>query len=244
MSQRLRPAILTALALSLAIGVIAYGQRGEAQQQQGQAVDLSTKNVSYAVGYDIGRKYQQLGVEVNPNQLTAGLRAALTDAKPRLSEKRINQTLRGFKQKLVRQQRQKQKQQSQKQTRASEQFLQQNKKKPGVKVTDSGLQYKVLSEGSGQSPAAEDQVTVHYTGKLLSGKVFDSSRKRGRPATFGVSQVIPGWTEALQMMKPGAKYKLWIPAELAYGQQSKGPIKAGSTLVFTVELLKVNRRGN
>jgi FKBP-type peptidyl-prolyl cis-trans isomerase FklB len=124
---------------------------------------------------------------------------------------------------------------------AGQTFLEQNKTKEGVKVTASGLQYKVNTSGSGKSPAPGDQVTVHYTGKLLDGTVFDSSVERGEPITFGVSEVIPGWTEALQLMKEGDKWTLYIPYNLGYGERGAGPqIPPYSTLVFDVELIKVN----
>ena len=120
-------------------------------------------------------------------------------------------------------------------------FLAENAKKEGVTSTDSGLQYEVLAKGDGASPSAEDSVTVHYTGTLIDGTVFDSSVERGTPATFGVSQVIPGWTEALQLMSVGDKWRLVIPSELAYGARGSGAkIKPNSTLVFEVELLKIN----
>jgi FKBP-type peptidyl-prolyl cis-trans isomerase len=240
MTTRQRMALFTGLSLSLAMGVIAYGQRGN--EGGASNLPLNTKNISYAIGYDIGRKYQQQEITINPNQLAAGLKHSLTDAKPRMSEKQIDRMLEAFRQRLMEQRRRQREQQASEQSKAGDQFLKKNAKKPGVQVTDSGLQYKVLEEGSGESPGPQDRVTVHYTGKLLSGKVFDSSRKRGQPATFGVNQVIPGWTEALQLMKPGAKYRLWIPSELAYGKQGAGEtIKPGATLMFTVELLKVSK---
>jgi FKBP-type peptidyl-prolyl cis-trans isomerase len=120
---------------------------------------------------------------------------------------------------------------------AAAKFLAENGKKPGVTTTASGLQYKVLTAGSGESPKATDEVTVNYRGTLLDGTEFDSSYKRGQPATFGVSRVIPGWTEALQLMKPGAKYQLFIPPQLAYDMRSRPPIPPGSMLIFDVELL-------
>jgi FKBP-type peptidyl-prolyl cis-trans isomerase len=123
---------------------------------------------------------------------------------------------------------------------AGDDFLAENKDKEGIQVTDSGLQYKVIEEGSGESPQATDQVTVHYTGKLIDGNVFDSSVQRGEPTQFGVNQVIPGWVEGLQLMKPGAKYEFFIPQELAYGEQgSQGAIPPFSALIFEVELIKV-----
>lgn len=121
-----------------------------------------------------------------------------------------------------------------------EEFLAENKKKDEIQITASGLQYRVITEGSGDSPTATDQVTVHYTGKLIDGKVFDSSVQRGEPAQFGVNQVIPGWVEGLQLMKPGAKYEFFIPQELAYGEQgSQGAIPPFAALIFEVELIKV-----
>jgi FKBP-type peptidyl-prolyl cis-trans isomerase FklB len=123
----------------------------------------------------------------------------------------------------------------------SEKFLLENKSKDGVKTTASGLQYKVISEGTGKSPTTADRVTVHYTGKLTDGTVFDSSVQRGQPATFRVNQVIPGWTEALQMMQEGDKWTLFIPYSLGYGERGSPPqIPPFSTLIFEVELMKVN----
>ncbi|MCR9173076.1 MAG: FKBP-type peptidyl-prolyl cis-trans isomerase [bacterium] len=124
---------------------------------------------------------------------------------------------------------------------AGEKFLAENAKKPGVKVTESGLQYEVLKAGSGPKPSATSRVTVHYHGTTIDGAVFDSSVDRGEPATFGVNQVIKGWTEALQLMPKGAKYKLYIPQELAYGAtpQPGGPIEPYEALIFEVELLEI-----
>ena len=120
-------------------------------------------------------------------------------------------------------------------------FLAQNKTRPEVTTTASGLQYEVLQAGSGTSPKATDKVTVHYTGKNLDGSVFDSSVERGQPATFGLNQVIAGWTEGVQLMQPGAKYRFYIPSELAYGERGAGSdIAPGATLIFDVELISVN----
>jgi len=123
---------------------------------------------------------------------------------------------------------------------AGEAFLADNAKKDTVKVTNSGLQYEVIKEGTGRSPSASDKVTVHYKGTTLDGTVFDSSYKRGEPATFPLNQVIPGWTEGVQLMKEGAHYRFYIPADLAYGNRGAGPvIEPGATLVFEIELIKV-----
>ena len=124
---------------------------------------------------------------------------------------------------------------------AGDDFLAENKNKDNIKITESGLQYKVVEEGDGDEPKASDKVTVHYTGKLIDGTVFDSSISRGEPTQFGVNQVIPGWVEGLQLMKPGAKYEFYIPQDLAYGAQgSQGTIPPYSALIFEVELIKIN----
>ena len=121
-------------------------------------------------------------------------------------------------------------------------FLEKNKDVEGVKVTESGLQYQVVKEGDGLQPGPNDVVTVHYTGKLIDGTVFDSSVERGEPATFAVGQVIPGWVEGLQLMREGAAYRLFIPSNLAYGPHGTGPIQPNSTLIFDVQLLKVEKK--
>jgi FKBP-type peptidyl-prolyl cis-trans isomerase FklB len=123
---------------------------------------------------------------------------------------------------------------------AGEAFLAQNAEREGVETTESGLQYEVIEEGDGNNPTASDRVQVHYTGELINGDVFDSSRDRGQPVTFGLNQVIPGWTEGLQLMSEGARYKLYIPADLAYGPGGNQAIGPNETLIFDVELLAVN----
>lgn len=124
---------------------------------------------------------------------------------------------------------------------AGEKFLAENKQKPEIKVTTSGLQYQALTEGNGKAPSATDNVTVHYRGTTIDGTEFDSSYNRGAPATFPLNRVIPGWTEGLQLMKEGAKYRLFIPSQLAYGERGAGRhIGPNSALIFDVELIKVN----
>ena len=187
--------------------------------------------VSYSLGVSMGDQLRSNGIAaeaVNPQRLAQGVHDALsgkvkmTEADQNNITKLVRTSVEGA---------------AEANHQAAAKFLAENGKKPGVTTTASGLQYKVLTAGSGESPKASDEVTVNYRGTLLDGTEFDSSYKRGQPATFGVSRVIPGWTEALQLMKPGAKYQLFIPPQLAYDLRSRPPIPPGSMLIFEVELL-------
>ncbi|HKK44687.1 MAG TPA: FKBP-type peptidyl-prolyl cis-trans isomerase, partial [Balneolaceae bacterium] len=208
-------------------------------------VDLKTSidSVSYSMGYQNGKFLKQRGMtDIDPEVLRAGIEASLNEQKPKLSESEMQQVVRRYSMQ-ARQKAQKQKMaDSKKNQQKGEQFLAKNKDKEGVVTTDSGLQYKVLKEGSGVSPDSTDTVRVNYKGMLLDGTVFDSSEQHGQAAQFPLNRVIPGWTEGLQLMKEGAKYKFWIPGKLAYGQNPPPGSKIGpnQTLVFEVELLKVN----
>jgi FKBP-type peptidyl-prolyl cis-trans isomerase FklB len=206
-----------------------------AEDKPPQLKDLKDK-ASYSFGLNIGLNMHRQNVDLNVDAFMAGLKDALAERKPLLSEQEVRETMMAFQKQLQ----EKQTEMSKKNEAAGEKFLAENKTKEGVKTTASGLQYKVLKEGNGAQPKATDTVTVNYRGTLIDGTEFDSSYKRGQPATFPVSGVIKGWTEALQLMKVGSKYQLFIPANLAYGDRSPGPqIPAGSTLIFEVELLDV-----
>jgi FKBP-type peptidyl-prolyl cis-trans isomerase FklB len=226
-STLMRPFIIIAATLSLA--ATGFGA------DQPQLKDLKDK-VSYGIGLNIGSNFKKQGQELNPDALLAGVKDALSDKKPALTEAEIRETM----QEWSKQMQEKQKAVGEKNAADGAKFLAENKKKEGVKTTASGLQYKVLKEGTGAPPKDTDTVTVNYRGTLINGAEFDSSYKRGQPATFPVTGVIKGWTEALQMMKTGSKYQLFIPAELAYGDRAVGgDIAANSTLIFEVELLEV-----
>jgi FKBP-type peptidyl-prolyl cis-trans isomerase len=186
---------------------------------------------SYSLGVSMGAQLRSNGVAadaVNSQRLAQGVHDALT-GKVKLTEADQNNI-----QALVRTSVEGA---AEANHQAAAKFLAENGKKPGVITTASGLQYKVMAAGSGESPKASDEATVNYRGTLLDGTEFDSSYKRGQPATFQVSRVIPGWTEALQLMKPGAKYQLFIPPQLAYDLRSRPPIPPGAMLIFEVELL-------
>jgi FKBP-type peptidyl-prolyl cis-trans isomerase FklB len=191
--------------------------------------------VSYSIGMQIASNLIRQKVELNPDVLGAGVKEALA-GKPRLTPDQVKDIMAQFEKDTE----QKQKGAGEKNKSEGAKFLEENKKKPGVKTTASGLQYKVEKEGTGAQPKATDMVTVNYRGTLIDGTEFDSSYKRGQPATFPVNGVIKGWTEALQLMKQGSKYQLFIPSNLAYGERAMGPdIGPNSTLIFEVELQDV-----
>ena len=202
------------------------------QDKSPQLKDQKDK-VSYSVGLQIGFNLSRQKVDINPDVLAAGIKDALA-GKPQLNPDQIKEVMTTFEKDME----QKQKDAGEKNKTEGAKFLEENKKKEGVKTTASGLEYKVLKEGNGAQPKATDTVSVNYRGTLINGTEFDSSYKRGQPATFPVNGVIKGWTEALQLMKVGSKYQLFIPSSLAYGERAVSPdLGANSTLIFEVELL-------
>lgn len=191
--------------------------------------------MQYALGYQLGRDLA--AVELRPKDLQRGLEDGRSGAKARLSDEEMNTALAGLQERVNAQRSKAQAAELEKARTAGAAHLAANAKKPGVTTTDSGLQYRVITRGTGPTPTASDTVTVHYRGTFVDGNEFDSSHKRGEPATFPVGGVIPGWTEALQLMPVGSKFELAIPSELAYGMQ--GPL-AGQVLLFEVELLGIS----
>jgi FKBP-type peptidyl-prolyl cis-trans isomerase FklB len=207
----------------------------------GQPIPITPKEkVSYSLGLDLGRNFKQQEIEVDVKMLSRGLLDALQGSKLLMSEKDINETMEAFRQQMVTKQQARMKVLGQKNKQAGEQFLAENKTRPGVVTLPSGLQYKEITAGKGSTPKSTDTVTTHYRGTLIDGSEFDNSHTRGEPVTFEVSKVIPGWTEALQLMQVGAKWQLFVPASLAYGERSPGPeIPPNATLVFEIELLSI-----
>lgn len=192
--------------------------------------------LSYALGLSMAGNFIGSGIkELNINDFANGLRAVYEGAEQQMTFDEAKQTVTEFFTNL-------QQQAADDNERLGREYLEQNKNTEGVKVTASGLQYLVVKEGTGAQPGPNDVVTVHYTGKLIDGTVFDSSEERGEPATFAVGQVIPGWVEGLQLMKEGAAYRLFIPSNLAYGPHGTGPIQPNSTLIFDVQLIKVEKK--
>jgi FKBP-type peptidyl-prolyl cis-trans isomerase FklB len=200
--------------------------------------DLKAK-ASYSIGLNMARNLKAQSIDLDPDLIARGIKDGLA-GNPALTDAQVQEALTAFQQQAMAQQAEVQKAAAGKNLKASQEFLAANKQKPGVKTTASGLQYKVLKEGTGASPKATDTVKVNYRGTLLDGTEFDASAKHGGPAQFQVNQVIPGWTEALQLMKVGSKYQLFIPPDLAYGQRGAPPaIGPNSALIFDVELLGV-----
>ncbi len=192
--------------------------------------------LSYALGLSMGNNFKGSGVKsIDINDFAAGLRSVYEGAEPQMSAEEAKQVVTDYFTNL-------EQQMADDNERLGREYLAKNAKQEGVKVTASGLQYQVVKDGTGAQPGPNDVVTVHYTGRLIDGTVFDSSVERGEPATFAVGQVIPGWVEGLQLMREGAAWRLFIPSELAYGKHGTGPILPNSTLIFDVQLIKVDKK--
>lgn len=204
----------------------------------GEAPDLSSDaaKINYSVGYQIGGDFKTQGVEMQPELVIRGIQDALSDADPLMTPEDMRATMGELGKRITAEKNREKYMAKIRAEKANADFLITNAKKEGVVTTPSGLQYRVLEPGTGRTPRATDTVTVNYRGTLIDGKEFDSSYKRGKPATFRVDGVIAGWTEALQLMKVGAKWQLFIPHKLAYGE--KGPLR-DKTLIFDVELLSI-----
>lgn len=191
--------------------------------------------LSYALGLSMGQNFKGSGVDkLNADDFADALRAVYGEGTPAMTYDEAKQVVQEYFTNL-------QAKAGEMNAKAGKEYLANNAKEEGVKVTESGLQYLVVKEGNGKKPGPNDVVTVHYTGRLIDGTVFDSSVERGEPATFAVGQVIPGWVEGLQIMSEGSAYRLFIPSELAYGEHGTGPIQPNSTLIFDVQLLKVGK---
>jgi len=208
------------------------------------AADPSLKEtkdkLGYGIGLDMGKTFKKQGLEVSPEALLKGFKDGFSGAEPKISEDEIKATFMAVQQEMAKKQMEESSKASSKNQKEGADFLAANKKKPGIVTTASGLQYKVLTTGTGPKPVATSHVKTHYRGTLLDGTEFDSSYKRNEPAEFEVGQVIKGWTEALQMMPVGSKWQLFIPSELAYGERGAGgTITPNSTLIFEVELLGI-----
>jgi FKBP-type peptidyl-prolyl cis-trans isomerase FklB len=204
-----------------------------------EALDFQdeTTRINYSLGYQIGGDFKRQKIEMNAEAVVQGIRDALAGGEPKMPQPEMLQTLRDLKQKVVAEQQAQKKQRESEIVEAGKKYMEENAQKEGVVTTESGLQYKVIQEGTGASPGPTDKVTVNYRGTLIDGKEFDSSYKRNKPASFQVNGVIKGWAEGIQLMKEGGKMQFFIPPELGYGH--RGPL-AHQTLIFDVELLSVD----
>jgi FKBP-type peptidyl-prolyl cis-trans isomerase FklB len=209
-----------------------------------EKVELKTQKdkASYAIGLDMGNSLKKNEIDVNPDILFRGIKDAMSGGKQLLTEQEIKDVITALQKDLQAKQQEKMKVLAEKNKKEGESFLAENKKKDGIITLASGLQYKIIKNGGGKMPKATDSVTVNYRGTLIDGSEFDSSIKRGQPATFQVSGVIPGWTEALQLMREGSKWQLFIPSNLAYGERGAGgTIGPNAVLIFEVELISINK---
>ena len=223
--------LFTAVALVLLTGS-AYAEPQELKTEK--------EKLSYSMGVATGMQMKRQSIDVDADTFAKGLKDAVSGGTLMMTEQQVQETLMKFQQDMAAKQAEKTRLQAEANKKEGEAFLAENKKKEGVKTLPSGLQYKVITEGKGRTPKETDTVTTHYRGTLIDGTEFDSSHKRGQPATFPVKGVIKGWTEAVLLMKEGSKWQLFIPSELAYGERGAGQtIGPNATLIFDVELISI-----
>jgi FKBP-type peptidyl-prolyl cis-trans isomerase FklB len=224
--------LIAVLGILLLVGQVSAEERLVLKDQKDK--------ISYSIGMDIGNNLKKQSVDIDPDILAQGLKDAFSGGKTLLTEQEFHDTMTAFQKEFRAKQIERTKELAEKNKKEGEAFLAENKKKEGVITLPSGLQYKVIKEGTGNIPKLEDTVTVNYRGTLIDGTEFDSSYHRGQPATFPVKGVIGGWTEALQLMKVGSKWQLFIPPALAYGERGAGrDIGPNATLIFDIELLSI-----
>lgn len=233
---------LLAASVAAASLLVACAKKNDAAATEGGDNGLTTdaQKFGYAIGIDLGKSLQPVKEEVDVAALKAGLDDAANGVEPKMDDTAREEIKTTVAKKLQEKQLKDREEQATKNKDEGAKFLAENGKREGVKTTASGLQYEVITEGKGAHPKTTDTVTVHYKGTLINGEEFDSSYSRGQPVSFPLGNVIPGWTEGVQLMTPGSKYKLYIPSDLAYGERGAG-VKIGpnQTLIFEVELIAV-----
>lgn len=206
-----------------------------------KVLENEQEKVSYSFGLVLGKRMQNDLPELNVDVFMQGVKDAIQNKAPLLNDNEVAEVLSKFQRDMQQKQMENVQEISEKNQKVGQEFLAKNKDKEGVVTLESGLQYKVLTEGKGPQPSGADVVKVHYTGSLISGEVFDSSVERGEPVTFPLNGVIAGWTEALQLMPTGSKWQLFIPSELAYGTNGNRSIGPNETLLFDVELISIEK---
>lgn len=226
---------LLAVAMSLAMSTVIAGTDSPAL-----ATDMD--KLSYSIGSDLGKNFKRQGIEVNAVTMAKGIQDGMSGGTLLMTEQQMKDTLTKFQKDLMAKRTAEFNKKSTENKSKGEKFLKENKAKPGVVTLADGLQYKIITAGKGDKPTKEDTVTVEYKGRLISGEVFDSTEKTGKPATFKLSQVIPGWTEALQLMPAGSTWEVYVPAALAYGSRNVGgPIGPDETLIFNIHLISIKK---
>lgn len=226
---------IVAVGVALAIAVPAFAA------EDSPPFKSEKDKISYSIGINIGTSFKEQSLDLDPEWVGKGIRDAVGGGKALLTDAEVEKILTAFQQQMRTKTEAEMKTKAETNKKEGDSFLAENKKKPGVVTLPSGLQYKVITTGKGAKPKKGDNVTTHYRGTLINGTEFDSSIKRGQPASFPVDGVIPGWTEALQLMPVGSKWQLFVPSELAYGPRAVGGvIGPNSTLIFEVELLSIN----
>ncbi|MEX0770929.1 MAG: FKBP-type peptidyl-prolyl cis-trans isomerase [Balneolaceae bacterium] len=236
--------------LPLFMSFFLFANGCEESEQSGETADLSTNldSVSYSLGYYYGESMAQEGIEeFNFNNFIAGFRQGMQDSsEPQINDQEMQTAIQQFQVELQQQQSAQREAEASVNIEEGRQYLDENAQREDVNVTASGLQYRVIEEGSGERPTANSTVRVHYRGTLLNGEEFDSSYERGEPAEFPLNRVIPGWTEGVQLMREGATYEFFLPSELAYGNNPPqgSIITPGAVLIFEVELLEIVEQGN
>ncbi len=229
-------------AILILAGSVAFAQQPGAETKKDPGPETKKDKVSYSIGVIVGKDMKTQGIDLNPDVFGRGFRDGLSGTKPAMTDEDMQKAMSEFRTEMAAQKQAEMKKLADENKAKEDAFLAENKTKEGVKTTASGLQYKVLKEGTGKMPTAYDTVVVHYRGSLLDGTEFDSSYKRNEPATLPVSGLIPGWTEALQMMKTGSKWQIWVPSKSAYGEAGAGGvIPPNATLVFEVELISIEQ---
>lgn len=238
------------ISILILVALTITGFQASAQKKKGNKTDAkpATENItltskmdslSYIIGHDIGNNLKTNDIQINQTAFNLGIKNGISGNDSLISAEETTRLMIQFQQEMMAKRDQKSTQETTFEKAKGAAFLEENKKRLGVKETASGLQYEVIKEGSGAHPSATDEVEVHYTGKLIDGTVFDSSVERGQTIKFPLNGVIPGWTEGVQLMQPGAKYIFYIPSDLAYGDRGTGPIPGGATLIFEVELISI-----
>lgn len=222
---------------------------GSVSAAEKTALKTQKDKISYSIGFSLGNnlksQMKSQSIDINPDILAKGIKDVFSGTKPLLTEEEVRETVMALQKEIMSKQQELMKTLAEKNKKEGEAFLAENKKKEGVTTLPSGLQYKVIQDGTGKTPKATDTVSVNYKGTLIDGTEFDSSYKRGQPTRFPVNGVIKGWTEALQLMKEGAKWQLFISSDLAYGENGAGPdIGPNSVLIFEVELMSVAEKQN